>query len=411
MRRARAVTVTAALLAVLTSGCTGGRVEVEASPGAGASRAAAPGADPSSSTGGSGAGDEPTGQAGDDVALDTGWTRLEDRSALVLYGCVLNELTGLVAVDPASGEELGRFTLPAASGAAPLPQVGCGGGGFGSSRAADRALFDAALHTAASTLRDPATDAVRAGTLDLTSLAWNDAGEDQGEAFGRGRRESEPLFQPGTRRLWYRDRDAEIARSLDLASGQRREEAVPDPEYGWLVAADGQVYSVPPNGLVLPSPDGERAVYDESATHPVLTRGPAPQFSEQRRFGDLPGWPYADDLGTTCEPELWVDARRLLCRVANYDAAPVTANLVVLTFAADFASIERTTPLLPDGDRDNSSPVLSPDGTTIAFISRQGEAAEVFTVDVEGATPALRLFASDPLADPVLDGFQLLEWR
>jgi hypothetical protein len=110
---------------------------------------------------------------------------------------------------------------------------------------------------------------------------------------------------------------------------------------------------------------------------------------------------------SSCEPVVWIDDDRAICD------SSLSLNLLTFTSLLQFTADHRSateTKLLPATDRSNFSPVVSPNGTEMVFLSfRAGEYAVYRMSLTPGANPTK--VADLPAVKSVLQAPVLIEWR
>ena len=96
-----------------------------------------------------------------------------------------------------------------------------------------------------------------------------------------------------------------------------------------------------------------------------------------------------EDIPSGCRAELWIDDHNLVCSDANrVEGRAHGTNFFKITMSSNYRSVVDVQPLLPATDRENSTPVVSPDRTAIAFVSSQGNQKAIFHQDLkDGAEP------------------------
>ncbi|MCH0540244.1 hypothetical protein I3F58_11815 [Streptomyces sp. MUM 203J] len=231
----------------------------------------------------------------------------------------------------------------------------------------------------------------RAAVADLGT--GNEIAPPDPDAFSKPPSTSVAVFHPVTGRLWYDHRATEHVRSedpvysRDPGKGAATEKKVDFAEIPDLLREDADTAAAVlaldrVDALAAPGADGVFAT-SRFASPLALERlrrdgtsGPQ-SLLEEIVSDDLDVM--LDEERPECDPILWRDATTLVC------------DFQQITFSADYERAEKTVDLIPDSNRENASPVPSPDGQALAFLSK-GES---------GGWALFRTDLAEPGAQPV----------
>jgi hypothetical protein len=287
-------------------------------------------------------------------------------SGLVVASCDFASLI-LTAINPDTGRIDSSVSLPASR----YP-VGCPAVGTGNSLQA-REMFDAAF-TRITTNIQQADGSNHVGFYDLRNGTLTDLTSKRvsKHSFSALPHEAGGLFHPGTDTFWY---EAEVSTA-----------PVPD--------IHAFVEDLSTEATVDKGPVGQGSV--SVTTRPTYS---LPQRVE-RPVAVVEGLPNPSGTfaasSNFCQPGVWIDNDRLIC----------DRTLELVQFTSNYKSF-KSTKLLPATDRRNWTPVMSPNGAEMAFVSfRAGEASIYRMPLTPGATPTK---VADLPAAPL--GIALLEWR
>lgn len=207
---------------------------------------------------------------------------------------------------------------------------------------------------------------------------------------------SNAAFHPVTDEVWYATRPDRTStnvtiRHRDPSGGMATEQSIPEAKIPAeqakdLVTADtiqsalGSRAPISPSGVIASSDaDGQLQLGRMKAGEPESPETPA------LSGGD----------GVRCDPALWIDDTRLVCR---HD------TLQQITLSADHRSVVKTEGLIPENDKNDKNPglpVLSEDGKSLYFLADNANRQEVlYRVDLAspGAKPK-KIAALDPPVD------------
>jgi hypothetical protein len=247
--------------------------------------------------------------------------------------------------------------------------VRCGTGG-GAFSLYTREQFDADFGRVAVTTGKLADGSQHVGYVDLATKQFMDVSGSGGGSFSSAiAMDSEPVFSPNGAELWFL-RDGKDIYSADLNGGHltKRFSPPPSPNGGeprFLVEPGTNepiVYNTDLSQFrVLPNPSGNIAVAplaDQRAGIRVFTH-PEDTFADPQK-GSVVGMP---NVGM-CEPDAWIDDVTLLC-----DTSGSPPQLMTTKVTSHSASATANAFLSPN-QRQNFSPVVSSDHTSVAFLSK-----------------------------------------
>ncbi|MFE7514629.1 hypothetical protein ACFU8I_25890 [Streptomyces sp. NPDC057540] len=237
----------------------------------------------------------------------------------------------------------------------------------------------------------------RAAAFDMAT--GQEVGAPDPDSFSKRLDSGSAVFHPVTGRLWYDMGRIDSEAKGDLASrdpegGLKTEENTPFAKIPDLLRKDG-----PTAETALATDDVDAAavpaggvVATGNTTYGVRLSKVGPES------GGIGAGVYLTDIATTgldednkvfCEPAFWRDATTLVC------------DLQQLTFSADYTKLLKTENLVPENDRFNGQPVLSPDGRSFAFLSRGEDGRTgLFRGDFSGGEPKKITSVDPPVPDP-----------
>ncbi|MFF7778673.1 hypothetical protein ACFZCG_30170 [Streptomyces tanashiensis] len=296
----------------------------------------------------------------------------------------------------------GAFAGERTTALPPGTEPGAGCGEDGPSYNADMA-FDKDL-----TLVAGLVDGDRAAAFDLTT--GREVGPPDPDAFTKRLDNGSAVFHPATGRLWYDmgrinyDAKGDLA-SRDPKGGLKTEENTPFGKIPDLLRKDG-----PTAETVLATDDVPAAavpaggvVATGNTTYGVRLSQVGPES------GGIGAGVYLTDIATAgldednkvfCEPAFWRNATTLVC------------DFKQLTFSADYKKLLKTEDLVPENDRINGQPVLSPDGKSFAFLSKGEDGRRgLFRGDFSGGEPKKITVVDPPVADEDNLRTTLIRWN
>ena len=305
------------------------------------------------------------------------------------------------------------LTLPAGVS----PTFGCDDSPY-----AFRQSFNKDFTRMAVTITNPADSSQHVGYLDVGSGRLVDLDAHRtGSSFQAAAQDHSPVFDPATGDIWFvsgRPNGLSTGKIMKVAAGGGA--AVETGQAFKYAGSDSFVLAgrsgrivVPDssNVLPLPNPAGTvTAAYNSiggrrlgAALTLVDPNDPAGGHGyQENKLLSLEG-PALPAGGLT--PMVWVNDDTLLTSVDISTISSTTANSMQLfRFNTQHSQVLGTHRVLPDSDRTNRSPVISPDKKRLAFLSFRGATGGLYIVRL-GAHPAQP--AEVPSAYPAV----LLEWR
>jgi hypothetical protein len=322
------------------------------------------------------------------------------KDAVILLYCGPQDVT-LQAVSAQNGQLLASTQEIALSNGARLA-YGCGNGG---STQTLRQMFDKDFTMVAVQTWGPNQAGLQAHALSLST------GTTIGSGGGNGAFQSAPDDGPvviarGSGELWYVDRSSLRLKSRlpNVSRSDAKDHgAVKDSDSNFQLAGDTPWF---PSTSIAINPSGTYAVGTYAVAFNTdgvfLLQGDNPT-SQDHRLRDVPA---------NCGVDFWIDDHRFVCThsIGTQSLVNWATNFVEVALSSDFSSVTAVRPLLPDTDRNNASPVLSPDQRSIAFISRQGDQVALFRQDLaSGAQPRKIVDISPDQHHNHLP--DLIEWR
>ena len=203
-----------------------------------------------------------------------------------------------------------------------------------------------------------------------------------------------PLFGPTSNTFWYLEGCAAgsgmTVHRVDLASGTDQTRGTVNT-LGFLVWASDQAGESKNTAAdVLLNRSRTLGAVGTSSGISLFTSPAGPPVDVSVHYS-------ADQTGDACLPKAWAGDSTLIC---THWGEP----LEVLQVTASTTSVQAT-PLLPTNTRFNFSPVSSPDGSVIAFLSKQGTDVSLYTIALARAGTEPTLVASN------VTGLVLIAWQ
>ncbi|MFC9591377.1 hypothetical protein ACFTUC_16505 [Streptomyces sp. NPDC056944] len=269
------------------------------------------------------------------------------------------------------------------------PAAGCGedGPSYSAGTAFDKDL----------TLVAALVDGDRAAAFDMAT--GKEVGAPDPDSFTKRLDNGSAAFHPVTGRLWYdmghidSDAQGDLA-SRDPKGGLKTEENIPFAKIPDLLKQDGPTAEtvLATDGLHVAAVPAGGVVATGNTTLGVRLSKVGPES------GGIGAGVYLTDIATKgldendkvfCEPAFWRNATTLVC------------DLQQLTFSADYTKLLKTEALVPENDRVNGQPVLSPDGKSFAFLSKGEDGRRgLFRGDFSGGEPKKITSVDPPVPDP-----------
>lgn len=325
--------------------------------------------------------------AGDDASLGANNSRdppADLRQGLVLLHCRTDGIDVYV-VDPSSG----GLSLIRGTPAGVLDYediVGC-----------NRDALDGSLQRVTTRKRVPS--GYRWGWTDIASGRFTDVSAEVSAGFSGESKIVEAQFHPQTDEFVYATQEGTVfAITEDLGTARTMDRA-PDKIRFLGAHIRAQVFVVPSGFVVgdgdrlisrwyLPQVDGTSAV---GGDRECTGRGEGIAMEVLTVSGETRLLPLGIDEGYFCpdpiRPIAWLDDRSVV-GIRSNDAYIEGGNqLWIVTFDAGFGTA-KAYGLLPENTRRNAWPVPSPDGSQIAFLSRESSETSIFVVPRSGGEPS-----------------------
>jgi WD40-like Beta Propeller Repeat len=327
----------------------------------------------------------------------------QKHSGVALVDCTAHDPTTVKIsfLRPETGQSTGNLSIVAQLSGGPTGQLqadlSCQQGD-GADRLRMREQFDTDLGRVAVTTSKLPDGSQHVGYVDLATKQFTDVSGTAGAAFSSNPPvDSNPVFSPSRPELWFL-RDGRDIYSTDLNGGNlTKRSSPPMPQSGgnpgFLV--EGGTDQPISDGLrqfdVLPNPTGTIAVAARPGQIDTQQGGgiriftnPADTFAPlDTNFDSTKGSATVLTGVGACVPEAWVDEASLLC---SSSTSPPDLMITPITRGSSSAT---ATALLPPNHRNSYSPVVSPDRSTIAFLSRG-----------QGTTTTLWVTSTKPGSEP-----------
>ncbi|MFC9395906.1 hypothetical protein ACFTWS_22465 [Streptomyces sp. NPDC057027] len=237
----------------------------------------------------------------------------------------------------------------------------------------------------------------RAAAFDMAT--GHEVGAPDPDSFSKRLDNGSAVFHPVTGRLWY-----DMGRIDDGAQGDLGSR---DPK-GGLKTEENTAFGKIPDLLRKDGPTAETALATDDVDVAAVPAGGVVATGNTTygvrlskvgpESGGIGAGVYLTEIATTgldenskvfCEPAFWRNATTLVC------------DLQQLTFSADYTKLLKTENLVPENDRINGQPVLSPDGKSFAFLSRGEDGRSgLFRGDFSGGEPKKITSVDPPVPDP-----------
>jgi hypothetical protein len=311
----------------------------------------------------------------------------QQHSGIALVDCTSHDPTTVKIsfLRPETGQLTGDLTISTQLSGGPSGQLSADlscQASDGADNLRMREQFDTGLkHVAVTTSKLP-DGSQHVGYVDLATNKFTDvSGTAAGSFSSNAPVDSNPVFSPSRPELWFL-RDGRDIYSTDLSGGSLTKHSLPPmppsgggPRFLVEIGTDqpisysttGGFYQIP----VLPNPSGTIAVAARPEqfnphqdggiqvfTHPADTFAPPDDRSTPTKGSAI----ILTGVGV-CVPEAWVDEATLIC------SSSANPPELMITPIAQGRTSATATALLPPNHRENYSPVVSPDRSTVAFLS------------------------------------------
>jgi hypothetical protein len=263
--------------------------------------------------------------------------------------------------------------------------------------AAFRQMFNQDYSRLAVTIADPADGSHRIGYIDLATQQLVNLEPKQPGSFQAAPQHTSAVYGPVSDKVFFTSNGTRalfgaidtcsrtVGGTTLLESNPARTVQAMPIGCGWAIWDPGQKIT---NGIILSRDGVDTLMFDTYDLFPQATSA-------------TPG-----RLGL---PLRWIDETRLIVRYDTTRSGSVGPNtFLVVTFSPDLRAITGFSLLLPNSDRQNSSPVLAPDRSRLAFLSVQGKTSGLYvmTLPAAGATPAPPQVLLEPADVPLI-----VDWR
>lgn len=315
---------------------------------------------------------------------------------------MMGGIVQVAAFRPSTGEVVKQATISLPTGA--TTAYDCSDSAY-----LFRQMFDKNFERMAVSLYNRETGGNDVGYIDIeTGLVTDlDAGRND---FVPAAQHTNAVFNPADDSIWYTESNQAIF-AVDPSGGQAR-------DTGARFKYAGQTKFVVVNGsptitdwdsrdIILPSPSGNVvAHYGDSET---TLGGSDFTFMSDATARTAQFVLKADDGRSPSRhvPVLWINETHLITTVdISSMSAPAAQSLALLQTAPDHRSLFSYQLLLPQTDRHNFAPMVSPDGSTLMFISSRQQKAVLYTLNLgtKGAQPVESAIPSVPIG-------LLIDWR
>ncbi|GGY40214.1 PD40 domain-containing protein [Streptomyces tanashiensis] len=255
-------------------------------------------------------------------------------------------------------------------------------------------------------------DGDRAAAFDLAT--GHEVGAPDPDSFTKRPKNGGVAFHPVTGRLWYDLQSHDFQSTDPLGSrdpkgGLKTEESTPFAKIPDLLEQDGPTAdtALATDGIhAVTVPDGGVVATSTTDNGLHLSRvdrgddGEGSGVGAGAFLGDLATVGLDEDNKVFCEPAFWRNATTLVC------------DFKQLTFSADYKKLLKTEDLVPENDRVNGQPVLSPDGKSFAFLSKGEDGRRgLFRGDFSGGEPKKITSVDPPVADEDNLRTTLIRWN
>ncbi len=322
----------------------------------------------------------------------------------------------LMAIPEGGGQPLAQIEIPLPAGTSTA--FDCRDGSY-----AFRQVFNEDYSRMAVTIRNSADQSEHVGYINTATGELVDLETDSTSDFAAASQNHNAVFDPASGDLWFvagnpSGMNVGTIMSMPADGGDSAETGEAFQYVGqdkFVLAGKSGHIAIPTNsnGLPLPNPPGTvTALYNSiggAELRAALTLvDPANPEGDHGKEGERVLSVEGQDLPAPgLVPVAWVDDDTLITSVDISTMSNLRASsLQLFDFSPDLQGLQSTYRVIPDSDRTNRSPVVSPEGDTLAFLSYRGETGGLYTVPLSESGP------TDPtlLSDTTYPGV-LLEWR
>lgn len=324
-------------------------------------------------------------------------------NALVGISCFDNGLR-LVAITTTDGRVAARRDVTFPPNA--LPTYTCRSHGY-----ALRQTFNSDFTRIAVTITHTSDASKHVGYMDVRSGELVDLDKEEANEFAAAPRHYSSVFDPSSDDIWYLDNtdpsEGLTVQAIDPNGGSRTTVATVGSlaDDFIITGRSGNLTEFTSSGdLPLPNPSGTAlAEYDSIGGEALAAALTLLSVVTGHRLTSIEGrrLPVSGPV-----PLVWVDDHTLVTESDISGPTNTTARAMqVFRFSADLRRLVGTTPLIPDSDRTNSSPVVSPDRTSVAFISSRGSTVGLYRVRIGTSAGQPTRIAAGQVPS------KLLDWR
>jgi len=330
--------------------------------------------------------------------------------ALIGISCSDTAIT-LVALPAAGGPIAARRDIPLVDGV--TPTFGCGSHPY-----AVRQIFNRDYTRMAVTITNSSDRSRHVGYVNVDSGKVVDLNADSTGDFAAAAQNDSPVYDPASGNIWYLDRNESSGAVLQRVSPVKAvgpDGGPPTTVGSWggdafvIEGTSGNLTGFTSSKqLPLPNPSGT-ADAEYNSIRPSLSLQTADEGKELLSIKGLDGLPSTEERGLPARgtvPLAWVDDSTLITATDISTTSNTTASAMQLfRFSDNLRSVLSTSPLIPDSDRTNVSPVVSPDHDSVIFISGRGNTAGIYRVKISSDAVEPTPLPKTPVPA------KLLEWR
>lgn len=326
---------------------------------------------------------------------------LKDLGGVIVGASCGESVISLFAIPEQGGDFVARKDLVLTDGVSPT--FSCGDSPY-----AFRQDFNGDFSRMAVTIRNADDQSEHVGYIDTDTGKVTDLERDTTDQFAAAIQDHSPVFDPSSGDIWYvsgNPNGMTVGRVERMnpnggAATETDQHLMYAGQDSFALAGTSGTIVTPDNssGFPLPNPSGTvTAAYSSiggAGLGPALTLVDTADPNgghgyEQHKLLSLEG---SDLPGNGLTPLVWRDNRTLITSVDNSTMTNTTASsFESLVFSPDHRSVVASGRVIPDGDRTNISPVISPDHKVLAFLSYRGNTGGIYTTRLTGASTPIKL--------------------
>ena len=287
------------------------------------------------------------------------------------------------AISPQDGHVLADRQVSLPTGA----QLGYGCGADDASTQTLRQIFNRNLTVLAVRIKAQNDNGFRASAIDLDTGQEVGPGPDT-STFQSALDDGPPVIDQNTGQLWYVDQHSNrlVSRAPNMPDSSVSDHGPvgSDSYTEFQLAGDTPWFERFGFGVMAISPSGAYAAYADDEDVVLAQRDtPYSEFTYLDNNSFLSHQPAGQPVPIGCAPQFWIDDHHFVCAEGAFPLQMPSGgangtNLDEVTVADDFSKATAVVPLLPATDRQNNWPVLSPNRTEFAFLSKQGDQVAIF---------------------------------